>query len=312
MCYLAVIDLGSNSTRMVVEQLQEDGTFVELVRQKSDTRLAEGMDNNGGILTSAAIERVVVALIDFAAIYETYSPIKVLGIATAAVREAVNQTEFTDRLLAEFGVEVRVLSGDQEAYYDYLGAASALDITDAWLLDTGGASVELVGIQERMAANFISLPFGAVNLAERFALNQAGILDSDSLQAAQSYVDKQYANLPWVEDDELPIILLGGANRTLARLDRARQGLPADEDFHGYEMPTARVITTFNEMVAMPLADRAELLGAEANRADIIVSGLLPLVKLIELTGAQKVIFSASGVREGVLQEYRLDTLQED
>ncbi|MDR3241839.1 MAG: exopolyphosphatase [Lactobacillaceae bacterium] len=312
MCYLAVIDLGSNSTRMVVEQLQEDGTFAELVRQKSDTRLAEGMDNNGGILTSAAIERVVVALKDFAAVYETYSPIKVLGIATAAVREAVNQTEFTDRLLAEFGVEVRVLSGDQEAYYDYLGAASALDITDAWLLDTGGASVELVGIQERMAANFISLPFGAVNLAERFALNQAGILDSDSLQAAQNYVDQQYANLPWVEDDELPIILLGGANRTLARLDRARQGLPADEDFHGYEMPTERVITTFNEMVAMPLADRADLLGAEANRADIIVSGLLPLVKLIELTGAQKVIFSASGVREGVLQEYRLDTLQED
>ncbi|MCM0582974.1 exopolyphosphatase [Weissella diestrammenae] len=307
MSYLAIIDLGSNSTRMVVEEIQADGRVVELIRQKSDTRLAEGMLQNNGALTQAAMTRVCQAIRTFAESYDAYPDVKIIGIATAAVREATNQNEFTERLLREFGVEVQVLSGDQEAYYDYLGAVSALDISDAWLLDTGGASVELVGIQDRMAANFISLPFGAVNLTERFELNKAGLIDTQALSAAQDYVAAQFENLPWVESDQLPIILLGGANRTLARLDRRRQKLVDEADFHGYTMPTERVVQTFNELNAMTLAQRAELLGVEANRADIIISGLLPLMQLITLTDAKKVIFSASGVREGVLQEYRLE-----
>lgn len=307
MSYLAVIDLGSNSTRMVVEELQADGTFAELKRRKLDTRLAEGMDNNAGELTEVAMIRVIDALIEFQADYQTYEDITVVGIATAAVREATNQADFLDQVYRAVGVEVRVLTGDQEAYYDYLGAVSALDISDAWLLDTGGASVELVGIEERMAANFISLPFGAVNLSEKFQLNGSGVVDPLLITKASQYVSDQYDHLPWLEDETtLPIILLGGANRSLARLDRLRHGLPADSNFHGYEMTTESVLKTFNEMANMTYEERAAALGTEANRADIIISGLLPLVELISRTSADKVIFSASGVREGLLQEYRM------
>ena len=307
MSYLAVIDLGSNSTRMVVEELQADGTFVELKRRKLDTRLAEGMDQNAGELTEAAMTRVVDALIEFRDDYMAYEGVSVVGIATAAVREATNQADFLDRVYRAVDVEIRVLTGDQEAYYDYLGAVSALDISDAWLLDTGGASVELVGIEERMAANFISLPFGAVNLSEKFHLNGEGKIEPSLIEHASQYVSDQYDHLPWLEDTTtLPIILLGGANRSLARLDRLRHGLPADSNFHGYEMTTESVLKTFDEMANMTHAERAEVLGAEANRADIIISGLLPLVELISRTGADKVIFSASGVREGLLQEYRM------
>lgn len=307
MSYLAVIDLGSNSTRFVVEELQSDGTFVELTRQKIDTRLAEGMAQNNQALTEAAMTRVIAALVSFKDDYDRYEDITVVGIATAAVREATNQAEFLNRIYREVGVEIRVLTGDQEAYYDYLGAASALDIEDAWLLDTGGASVELVGIEDRMAANFISLPFGAVNLAENFALNGAGLVAEQAVQEATDYVASQYDALPWLADtDTLPIILLGGANRSLARLDRLRHGLPANDSFHGYEMAATAVLQTFDEMVHMTQAERAAILGAEANRADIIISGLLPLIELLHRTGADRVIFSASGVREGLLQEYRM------
>jgi exopolyphosphatase/guanosine-5'-triphosphate,3'-diphosphate pyrophosphatase len=205
-------------------------------------------------------------------------------------------------------VEIRVLTGDQEAYYDYLGAASALDITDAWLLDTGGASVELVGIEDRMATNMMSLPFGAVNLSEKFKLNIEGVVSPESIEKAAKYVNTQYAKLPWLDDTvTLPIILLGGANRSLARLDRVKHGLPADSDFHGYEMSTSAVVETYHKLTMMTKAEREELLDLEANRADIIVSGLLPLIELIKHTGANKVIFSASGVREGLLQEYRME-----
>ncbi|MGO3468105.1 MAG: Ppx/GppA phosphatase family protein [Weissella hellenica] len=308
MSYLAVIDLGSNSTRMVVEELQADGNFIELRRRKLDTRLAEGMAENDGELTDAAMTRVVNVLLEFQQDYMMFDDVTVVGIATAAVREAENQAVFLDKVFRAVGVEIRVLTGDQEAYYDYLGAASALDITDAWLLDTGGASVELVGIEDRMATNMMSLPFGAVNLSEKFKLNVAGVVSPDSIEKAAKYVNTQYAKLPWLDDTvTLPIILLGGANRSLARLDRVKHGLPADSDFHGYEMSTSAVVETYHKLTTMTKDEREELLDLEANRADIIVSGLLPLIELIKRTGASKVIFSASGVREGLLQEYRME-----
>lgn len=308
MSYLAVIDLGSNSTRMVVEELQADGNFIELRRRKLDTRLAEGMAENDGELTDSAMTRVVNALLEFQQDYMMFDDVTVVGIATAAVREAENQAVFLDKVFRAVGVEIRVLTGDQEAYYDYLGAASALDITDAWLLDTGGASVELVGIEDRMATNMMSLPFGAVNLSEKFKLNIEGVVSPESIEKAAKYVNTQYAKLPWLDDTvTLPIILLGGANRSLARLDRVKHGLPADSDFHGYEMSTSAVVETYHKLTMMTKAEREELLDLEANRADIIVSGLLPLIELIKHTGADKVIFSASGVREGLLQEYRME-----
>ncbi|QEA57241.1 exopolyphosphatase [Weissella hellenica] len=308
MSYLAVIDLGSNSTRMVVEELQADGNFIELRRRKLDTRLAEGMAENDGELTDAAMTRVVNALLEFQQDYMMFDDVTVVGIATAAVREAENQAVFLDKVFRAVGVEIRVLTGDQEAYYDYLGAASALDITDAWLLDTGGASVELVGIEDRMATNMMSLPFGAVNLSEKFKLNIEGVVSPESIEKAAKYVNTQYAKLPWLDDTvTLPIILLGGANRSLARLDRVKHGLPADSDFYGYEMSTSAVVETYHKLTMMTKAEREELLDLEANRADIIVSGLLPLIELIKHTGANKVIFSASGVREGLLQEYRME-----
>ncbi len=308
MSYLAVIDLGSNSTRMVVEEFTEEGNIKELVRRKLDTRLAEGMDDNLSALTEVAMQRVIDALLEFQKDYQQFADIEVMGIATAAVREATNQADFVDRVFAAVGVELRVLTGDQEAYYDYLGAVSALDFSDAWLLDTGGASDELVGIEERMAANFISLPFGAVNLSEKFHLNKAGVLGADQIAAASQYVSEQYSHLPWLDGDhdDLPIILLGGANRSLARLDRVQHGLSADADFHGYEMEAATVLATFNEMAQMSLAERATLMGPEANRADIMISGLLPIVNLIERTKSPKVVFSSSGVREGILREYQM------
>ncbi|KRN31244.1 exopolyphosphatase [Weissella halotolerans] len=307
MSYLAVVDFGSNSTRMVVEELTATGTFKEVQREKVDTRLAQGMHQNGGALTQAAMERVEQALIQFQAIYRQYPNVKVEGIATAAIREATNQKAFLAHVFETTGIDVQVLTGDQEAYYDYLGAMSALPkIEDAWLLDTGGASVELVGIEERMAANFISLPFGAVNLSERFQLGFETV-SAKQLQAAEAYVSQQFDSLPWlVDEDPLPIILLGGANRSLARLNRGRQGFDTKTDFHGYHMTTAEVLTTFDELVALTYQERRELLGKEANRADIIISGLVPLIELIQRTDAKEVVFSSSGVREGFLQECRL------
>jgi len=304
--YLAIVDLGSNSTRMVVEELQSNGEYRELKRRKIDTRLAEGMQENGGALTADAMNRVLDALREFQDVYMHYRDVKVRGIATAAVREATNQAEFLSLVKEAIGLDIKVLTGDEEAYYDYLGVVTSLsDVKDAWLLDTGGASVELAGIVGQIDQHIASLPFGAVNLSEAYHLD-GEVTNLSSLETAMNHVQSKYRELGWLKPlDDRPIVLLGGANRVLARLDRERKGLNNTNDFHGYRMRAEDIVQIFKEMVLMPCSERRVLLNKDANRADIMLGGLIPLVVLLNQTGAKEVLFSSSGVREGLLQEYR-------
>lgn len=304
--YLAIVDLGSNSTRMVVEELQSSGEYKELKRRKIDTRLAEGMQEHAGALTEAAMQRVVEALLEFKSVYMQYPDVKVRGIATAAVRESTNQADFLRLVKEAIGIDIQVLTGDEEAYYDYLGVITSLpDIEDAWLLDTGGASVELADIVDQEDAHLTSLPFGAVNLSELYHLDQE-MTELSAVESAMESVQRQYFDLGWLSKQaDKPVVLLGGANRVLARMDRQRKGLPNTNDFHGYRMQSADIVQIFKEMVLMPRSQRQVLLNKDANRADIMLGGLVPLVVLLNQTGATEVMFSSSGVREGLLQEYR-------
>lgn len=302
MAYLAIMDLGSNSTRMVVEYIKADGSYTEIIRVKEDTRISEGMGDEK-ILQAFAIDRVIDALIKFKAMYADLEDVTVRAITTAAVRQASNQQEFLDRVRAEVDLEVQVLSGDDEAYYDYLGASQALNVRDAMLLDTGGASVELVLIKNGKKRNLISIPFGAVNLSEQFHLGDT--ISAANLFDAARFIQKQYADVAWFADGkDLPIVLLGGANRTLARIDRTQQAMTRIQDFHGYRMATNRVLDLFREMIAMNLNERLTIPGLEAERADIIVGGFLPLVMMISMLDSDRIIFSESGVREGLITEY--------
>ncbi len=117
---LAIVDLGSNSARMAVSRLHANGTAQEIKRVKEDTRLSEGMGASH-VLQPAAIERTIKALLNFRRLYEKMPDTDVIGITTAAVRMAENQTAFLNQVKQEVGLDLRVLSGDDEAYYDYLG-----------------------------------------------------------------------------------------------------------------------------------------------------------------------------------------------
>ncbi|QBO36121.1 exopolyphosphatase [Periweissella cryptocerci] len=302
MAYLTIMDLGSNSTRMVVEDIKADGTYTEIIRVKDDTRMSEGMGAEK-ILQTYAMDRVITALLKFKAMYVDLEDVTVRAITTAAVRQATNQQEFLDRVKAEVGLDVQVLSGDDEAYYDYLGASQALSVKDAMLLDTGGASVELVLIKDGKKSNLISIPFGAVNLSEQFQLGD--VISAAKLFDAARFIQKQYSDVAWFgQGFNLPIVLLGGANRTLARIDRTQQAMTRIQDFHGYRMAANRVLDLFREMIALDLAERLEIPGLEAERADIIVGGFLPLVMMISMLDSDRIIFSESGVREGLIAEY--------
>ena len=298
---LAIVDLGSNSARMAVNEISPDGRFREIKRVKENARLSEGMGREK-ILQPAEMDRVISALHRFKKIYEQYPGVEVRAITTAAVRQAHNRQEFLNRVKKETGIELRVLSGKKEAYYDYLGVIRTLKLNHCLILDVGGASCELILVEHRRASHLISVPIGAVNLSEQFQLG--GYVRAHDLFRAEASVSQRFNKIPWLHyATRVPIVLLGGANRTLARMSQAHRQLH-HRSIHGYKLTSRVVFATYRELLSRNLRQRKNMLGLETDRADIIIGGMLPLVVLLMRNRDGRVIFSESGVREGIITEY--------
>lgn len=300
---LAIVDLGSNSARLAITEIAPDGRFREIKRVKENTRLSEGMGREK-MLQEDAMNRTIAALKRFKQIYEEMPHTQVRAITTAAVRQARNRQEFLNRVQKEVGIRLQVLSGKKEAYYDYLGVIRTMKLNHCLILDVGGASCELVLVQQRRARDLISIPVGAVTLSEQFHLN--GYVRSADLFRAQVAMNERLTKIPWLRyATRVPIVLLGGANRTLARMTwsyhhRHRR----QRSIHGYQLSSRVVFATYRELLNRNLAQRKRMPGLEPERADIIVGGMLPLVSLLQRNSDGRVIFSESGVREGIITEY--------
>ncbi len=303
---LVVLDFGSNSVRLSINKMEKIGNehrFAEVKRLKETTRLAEGMGNEGRKeLSAGAIKRTIQAIRNFKRIYQGYSDYQILSIATAAVREATNSQKFIDEILALTGSRIRVLSGNDESYYDYLGVISTLMLKDFLIVDMGGGSMELAIVKKRCLIHSISLPYGAVSLSEQFC--RKGTLSDESLKTFKRFSANLFAELPWLNKAKgLPVVLLGGCNRTVARIKRAEEGHSDLDNIHGYELAVADFKEIYTNLLKCSTEERLNIKGMEESRSDIILGGMTPLDVLFEHLNSKKIIFSESGVREGLLYE---------
>lgn len=298
-----MLDFGSNSTRISINRIEKDGTFTEIKRAKEMTRLAEGMGKPDGrkVLQESAIARTIEALLKFKKMYRDLPNVSIHGIATAAVREAENSEAFLEKVKAVTGVDVEVLSGNAEAYYDYVAVVRSLDIEDCVICDMGGGSFELIVVREKKAQNYVSIPYGAVSLSEKFNLKDK--VSAHDLFSFYRFLNFKYHQLPWLEEGKhLPLVLLGGASRTVARQELLRIGENDLRQIHGLKMSAYMFLGTYTDWLSKDATQRRALLGPEeAARADIILGGLTPLAFLVEYLRTPELIFSESGVREGVL-----------
>ncbi len=141
MTVIAVIDLGSNSVRMTISRYHQDGHYEVLNRLQEMVRLSEGMGENK-VLQPEAIKRTMNALKNFKETLDKYPKAKIRAVATAAVRQATNQMAFLTEFEETMGFTLQVLTGEQEAHYDYVGIVNTLNINDALILDNDGTSTE--------------------------------------------------------------------------------------------------------------------------------------------------------------------------
>ncbi|WP_125705750.1 Ppx/GppA family phosphatase [Lacticaseibacillus daqingensis] len=300
--YYGVIDLGSNSARLSIWALDADGAPRQVLKLKEMVRLSEGMGAER-LLREPAIARTVAALGRFVQAARAFDDVHLEAFATAATRQAQNQKAFLRRVKEATGLAITVIEGTCEAELDYLGVINTLPIQNALIIDTGGASTELVLVQNRKLQHRISLPVGSVNLSERY-------LNRDRITAAElfnliSEFNRVLNSIWWLRKAlNLPLVALGGSNRTLAKIQRRKEQVVNFEDIHGYRMPTLAANTIFADILTRDLEGRKAIPGLSKERADIIVGGLIPVITMIRYLDSDRLTFSQNGLREGALYAY--------
>ena len=287
---VAVVDIGSNSVRMVVY----DGLRrapAPIFNEKITAGLGRGVAASGR-LPEDGVARTLKQLRRFARLADTMRVKRIHAIATAAVRDAADGPDFVRRAQDALGAPIRVLSGEEEAQYTALGVLSGIPEADGVVGDLGGGSLELVRVKNGKVKSGDTLPLGALRLAEE---------GQGAPVRMQAIVDAHLTGHKLVKKLEGRVLYaVGGAWRNLARLHMHWSGYPLSV-VQQYTIPRHELLRLVERLVGMTPEELRALGVISERRTPLIAAAALVLGRLVALSGARAVVFSALGVREGLL-----------
>ncbi len=296
----AVVDIGTNSTRLLIAKV-DDGRVGDVLERRTEiTRLGAGVDADGR-LGEEAMQRVYTVLEDYRELIERHGADDAVAVLTSAVRDASNGQEFADTVRDRYGLEPHVLSGDEEARLTFLGATSERDPDDSTptlVIDIGGGSTEFVIGTGREMSFHVSNQVGVVRLTERH-------LHSDP--PAQSERDALGRDARDILADGVPeswrravthAIAVAGTATSLASI--AQELEPYDPDkVEGFVLSAEECHRILERLGALTLAERREVRGLHPDRAPTIVAGVIILLETLALFGLDEVEVSEHDILRG-------------
>jgi exopolyphosphatase/guanosine-5'-triphosphate,3'-diphosphate pyrophosphatase len=294
----AVADIGSNSARLLVVRPTEQGHLDVLADARVALRLMRDVDT-AGRLSRAALQRTVQTLQAFSSIARRHGARTVSVVATAAVRDAGNRDSFVAESQRRTGTTITVLSGEDEARLALVGAVSALPVEGGAVVDLGGGSMEVAAFSRRRFRAGLTLPLGALRLGDAFLHHDPP--RADEVAALRNHVR---AALIAVDVTDVAtaesLVGTGGTIRALAKAARGRRPVAVNR-LHGYELRRRDVDTLVDQLARLPAARRSSVPGISGTRAESVLGGALVVQVLMELAGAEMVMVSGYGVRQGVI-----------
>jgi exopolyphosphatase / guanosine-5'-triphosphate,3'-diphosphate pyrophosphatase len=297
---IGIIDLGSNTTRLIV-MAYEPGRWFKLIDEVSEVaRLAEGVTEQH-MLQPRPIQRAVEALRMFYTFCQNSGVEQIIAVGTSAIREARNSDAFFDALRAATDLKLRIITAEQEAYYGYLGAVNGLLLHNGLVFDTGGGSTQVMEVRNRRLVSSFSRQAGVVRLTERYITTDP--ISKRELRNLRNGTRELFATAPWPRvDPEARLAGMGGTVRTLARMDQKRRMYPLDK-VHGYVLSRTAVSELVELLASKSRREREELPGLKSDRADVTLAGAVIIEQVLEQSGFGSLVVSGQGLREGVFFE---------
>ncbi|WP_246586639.1 exopolyphosphatase [Cytobacillus gottheilii] len=294
---IGIIDIGSNSVRLVIYQIDNTNNYTEIKNEKVSARLINYIQDDGN-LKEEGIQILLSTLNQFNEILTSYPEIEVMGFATAVIRQASNKEAILNAMKLHIDCPFRLLSEYEEAYYGYVSVVNAIDLDDGFTIDIGGGSTEITLFKDRELIEYVSFPFGAVSLDRRFPCDQE--LTVAHLEKIHSFLIETFKKHPWLTHQNAPIIGIGGTARNVGRVHQATKKIEQPV------MSYAEVNRVLMEIASIPVQDRGKIKGLSKKRKDIIIPGIMIILALMEEIQAPYFMPIDQSIREGILCDHFL------
>jgi exopolyphosphatase/guanosine-5'-triphosphate,3'-diphosphate pyrophosphatase len=302
----AVIDVGSNSIKLLVADRAEDGRLVEVVSRALEARIGKGIGAERPQLSAEGMKSGIAAITAFAAEAKRAGADPICAVATSAVRDAENRKVFVDELRSKAGLRLRILAGAEEANLIGRGLTtdpSLVNLKNFHAYDLGGGSLECLSFRDRAVEHAISLPLGCVRLTERFVGSPEGPFGDDTAREISRHVKEALlgSGFPLPLPGGHDAVGTGGTLTTVRAMVAANRGVPIAQT-------KPRIgVTLLHELLAkvarVDLAARKEIPGLAPERADVFPAALVTLLALAELGAIQAFHHSFRSLRWGVAAE---------
>lgn len=298
---IAIIDLGSNSIRFVIMQIGAHGAYRLVYQEKKSIRLAEGMTMDSRQLTEEAQQRALKCLSVYSHIIAVQKVKKVMAVATAAVRNAINGASFLKRVRLTTGIPMTIISGKAEAALGFSGVIHTIDRKDFLLFDLGGASVEISLVKDKKRIHSVSIPMGAVTLTEMF--QSSGDVSYNKINEIREFIQKKLSEIPWFPKEPMEVIGVGGTVRNLAKVHQRASSYPLPK-LHNYNLPVENLFSMVKSICSKSYEERQKISGLSSERADIIIAGALVVQGIVRKAKSSYLTISGCGLREGLFFHY--------
>lgn len=305
--HVAFMDIGTNSIRLLLVRINPNHSTNVLIQLKETVRLGEG-EFDDQVLQPEAIDRAVSVSRQFASLIRSYGADDIIAVATAATREAKNQRAFVQRLQEVAQLDVRVVSGQEEARLIYLGVSSGFHLEDkqAFFIDIGGGSTEVILGTQHYYRYLNSLKLGAIRLSTRFPAGMHGVVSPGKYNRILRYVQRHAVHtLREMRAHDIDLAI--GSSGTIENLADIAARRFAKRRLQRDDMLTAAQLREIVKALgAMPLKERRRVPGLNPERADIVMAGAAILEAFMQALELPALRISDRGLREGLLMDYLL------
>jgi exopolyphosphatase/guanosine-5'-triphosphate,3'-diphosphate pyrophosphatase len=301
---VAVIDIGSNSIKLLVATRSGDGRLVAKKLQTLEARIGAGLGAEKPKLGAEGIARGVAAVQELANDAAAWEPDETIVVATSAVRGAENGADFCAQVQAKTGLAVRILSGGEEAALIGRGLLCDPKLSaerDFYVFDLGGGSLECIAFAHRKVTAEVSLPLGCVRLTEKFVANPAAPFPADAQSAIAAHTRAVVSAAHFSLALQGTAIGTGGTLTTVRAMLAARAGQSLEAT--STDLPVATLRDLLAQIGSLPLAERKKVPGLPPGRADVFPAALATLIALADLGGFEIYRHSLYNLRWGIAAE---------
>ncbi|MBP5242857.1 MAG: Ppx/GppA family phosphatase [Clostridia bacterium] len=296
---IGIVDLGSNSARLVIVDIFADGYFMVVDEMKESVRLGQDMDRDG-FLKPQRIAETIKTLKMFKRLCESHKVKRIIAVGTAAVRRAKNQRSFLDEIQATCGMRINVLTPEEEATYVYRGVINSMDVPRGLILEIGGGSTKIIYYNRRNILNYEVMPFGAVTLTDLFDEEEGKTAEATA--RIEEFFTEQLKNIPWLKELEpdVRMVGVGGSFRALFKINKMVRKYPLD-NVHNFNFEVDDFHIIYDTVKSLDVEKRKRIRGLSPARADIMPAALAIIQSFVNYTGIQNFVMSNAGLREGIM-----------